>query len=907
LLIWLCWAAAAAPGHSDPGATAADTAVARQFRREIEPVLGQYCFDCHADGANKGGVALDQFQSGTGLLEKRELWWDVLKYLRAGLMPPAGKPRPTETEKLRLANWIKYSVFGIDPRHLDPGRVTIRRLNRVEYRNSIRDLLDIDFNAEVEFPPDDTGYGFDDIGDVLTLSPMLLEKYISAARSIVGEAVPVVSRSVPEFTLAGSRFRLDGGNGGEGQRRRDAMLSLPFDQEATVAARFESAHSGDYHLKLELAVKGAFDFDPRKCRVVLKLDDQALLEKEFGWYENKVFPLEFERKLEASGHRLKLELQPLATGTEGTNTLSLRIVSFTVRGPMEQQFWSRPKNYERFFPRDVPAAAAERRAYAQEILQSFASKAFRRPVDGATVERLTGLAEGAYTEPGKTFEAGMAHAFEAVLCSPRFLFRLEESAAGRSAAPWSPVDEYSLASRLSYFLWSTTPDDELLRLAAQGELRKNLAAQVNRLLADPRVEALVQNFTGQWLQLRDLDGLVIDARVVFARDRGQEKELREVRAAFLARIAEREAQARAAQAAKTNGLAAVSTQTNAPAQAGQRKFFGGFRSFGRPPFELDRDLRRAMKSETEMFFAGIVREDRSVLELLESDYTYLNEKLATVYGLTNLQVSGSELHRVALPADSARGGILTQGSILAVTSNPDRTSPVKRGLFVLNNLLGMPAPPPPPNVPALEASEKDFKDQQPTLRAALELHRSQPLCSSCHSRMDPIGLGLENFNALGVWREKERGQEIETAGRLVTGESFNNVRELKHILVTGHRREFYRCLTEKLLTYALGRGLEYYDVETVDQIGERLEREQGRFSALLLGIIESVPFQEHRNRANASFTASNEPLNLPSRALGRLSTSEGESAGVRGPIDVPSSKRDPQTKIPQLSSAKTRP
>jgi hypothetical protein len=857
LLIWLCLAALEALGRQV--ASAAESPAARQFHREIEPVLTQYCFDCHADGVNKGGVALDQFMSGAGLLEKRELWWNVLKYLRASLMPPASKPRPTKAEMLRVANWIKYSVFGIDPRHLDPGRVTIRRLNRVEYRNSIRDLMGIDFNAEVEFPPDDTGYGFDDIGDVLTLSPMLLEKYIAAARSLVAEALPVVSRSVPEFTLAGSRFRPEGGSGGDGQRRRDSMLALPFDQDATVSARFETAHAGDYHLTMELAVKGAFDFDPRKCRVRLKMDDQELLQKEFGWYENKVFPLGFERKLEAGGHRLKLELQPLPVETDATNTLSLRLVSFTVHGPMEEQYWSRPKNYERFFPRDVPAAAAERRAYAQEILQTFASKAFRRPVDDSTVERLTALAEAAYTEPGKTFEAGIGHAFEAVLASPRFLFRLEESAPGRSSAPWSRVDEYSLASRLSYFLWSTMPDDELLRLAARGELRKNLAAQVKRLLEDSRAEALVQNFTGQWLQLRDLDGLSIDARVVFARDRGQEKELRELRAAFLARIAEREAQARAAQAAKTNGLAAASTQTNALAQAGQRKFSGGFRSFGRPPFELDRDLRRALKSETEMFFAGIVREDRSVIELLESDYTYLNEKLATVYGLTNLQVSGPELRRVSLPPDCARGGILTQGSILAVTSNPDRTSPVKRGLFVLNNLLGLPAPPPPPNVPALEASEKDFKDQQPTLRAALEVHRRRPLCSSCHSRMDPIGLGLENFNALGVWREKERGQEIESAGRLATGESFNTVRELKHILATGHRLEFYRCLTEKLLTYALGRGLEFYDVETVDQIVQRLDREQGRFSALLMGIIESAPFQEHRNQANASFTASNSP------------------------------------------------
>jgi hypothetical protein len=289
---------------------------------------------------------------------------------------------------------------------------------------------------------------------------------------------------------------------------------------------------------------------------------------------------------------------------------------------------------------------------------------------------------------------------------------------------------------------------------------------------------------------------------------------------------------------------------------GQRRLNGN-PLFGKPRFELDGETRAAMKNETEMFFASIMKEDRPVTELIDSDYTFLNEKLAKLYGLTNLDVTGGEMRRVTLPADCQRGGILSEGTVLTVTSNPDRTSPVKRGLFVLSNILGTPAPPPPPNIPALEASESNFTNQ-PTLRATLELHRNQPLCASCHNRMDPIGLAMENFNALGMERERERGQLIETSGNLITGEQFKDFREMKHILATKHRADFYRCLTEKLLTYATGRGLEYYDTETVDKIVRDLEQNDGRFSVLLNDVIASAPFQKQRSQANTVFAESSE-------------------------------------------------
>jgi hypothetical protein len=448
---------------------------------------------------------------------------------------------------------------------------------------------------------------------------------------------------------------------------------------------------------------------------------------------------------------------------------------------------------------------------------------------------LTTIAENHYREPGKRFEDGIAQAVIPVLASPRFLFRVEqaEAAAGVSSpAPHSLVDEYSLASRLSYFLWSTMPDAELIRLAERRELRKNLAGQVKRMLADSRSEALIENFTGQWLQVRDVEGIDINVFAVLARDRGEERRFSRDRRRF-------------------QELREIPEGKLTPEQRKEiEEFRAQFRNRQRrPQVEFDRDLRRALRQETEMAFAHVLRENRSAIELLDCDYTFLNERLAKHYGLTNLNVTGAEMRRVSLPADSLRGGVLTQGAPLIVTSNPTRTSPVKRGLFILDNILGLPPPPPPPNIPNLEDSEKAVDGRQPTLREVLAIHREKPLCASCHSRMDPLGLALENFNALGMWRDKERGQPIDAAGKLITGETFQDIREVKQVLTTRHRLTFYRCLTEKLLTYALGRGTEYYDTHTLDQIVNRLDQENGRLSELVMGIIESAPFQKRRNQS----------------------------------------------------------
>jgi len=670
-----------------------------EFRTQIRPILQNYCFDCHGDGAHKGNVAFDALKTDQDILGNEELWWKAMKNLRAGMMPPAKKPRPSPEQQQEITHWIKSAVFRVDPANPDPGHVTVRRLNRVEYRNTIHDLIGVDYNTEVEFPPDDTGYGFDTIGDVLTLPPMLLEKFMIAAESIVAEGVPVKKPEEPK--------------------------------------------------------KDATD----------KQKDEA--------------------KAQA-------------------------------------------KAYARFFPGEIPTDKKACRTYVRTNLADFTRRAFRRPADEKTINRLTALAEEVYSKPGKTVEAGIAQAMVAVLASPRFLFREEETEAKSTDGSYPLLDEYSLASRLSYFLWSSTPDDELLKLAGEGRLRQNLPAQMERMLKDNRSKRFIANFTGQWLRARDVINIQIDEREVLSRERGTNPEMEKLRRRY------RQLGFRTDEE--------ISKEEKEEKEDIRTNFFKRFQAPLRP--DLDDGMRRYMREETEDVFGYVIHEDRSLLELVDSDYTFVNERLAYQYGITN--VDGNEMRRVTLPPDSPRGGVLTEGTVLVVTSNPTRTSPVKRGLFILDSILGTPPPPPPANIPPLEDAAKGLTNETPSLRETLAAHRANALCASCHNRMDPLGLAMENFNALGVWRPMEYKQPIDAAGTLLTGEKFSNFKELKHIIVEKHFEDFYRTLTEKMLTYALGRGLDYYDVETVDEIVSRIEKSNGRASALLSGIIESAPFQKCR-------------------------------------------------------------
>ncbi len=809
-------------GFSAPSAMAAAAAgdpTLAEYHAVISPILEKHCYECHGDGFDKGKVAFDALDTDEKIL-KPDLWLKVLDNTRAGLMPAEQKPRLSATEQASLERWIKYGVFKIDARNPDPGRVTVRRLNRVEYRNTIHDLIGVDYNTDHEFPPDDTGFGFDNIGDALTTSPMLMEKYVAAAQTIVSSAVPTAAREPIEQIVKGMSF--DGTNARAKWGKRQILFSEP----ANVSASFRTDIAGTYRVKLDMEVNGSYYPDPGKARIVFKIDGKEFLNQEFAYHDEKAYVFESTHKWQPSGHTLSIELHPTVPPEKKETIIDLFIHKVTIEGPLEKNHWVKTENYDRYFPRPVPDGARQRRAYAKELLSAFAEKAYRRPFsaekgDEDMGERLAKLAEAHYREPGKSFEQGVAHAMAAVLSSPRFLFKLEAPVAHPLSARVADVDEYSLASRLSYFLWSTMPDPELLDLAARGQLRKEMHGQVKRMLADPRADNFAKNFTGQWLQARDVEGIASNPREIIIRDAGEEESLRGLRKAW-----------RAGDEATAKKLAEYID-----------------RVVDSKP-KLDGDMRKAMRQETEMYFAHVVREDRPVTELIDSNYIFANNKLAQLYGLPD--ITGSEMRKVTLPAGNPRGGVLTQGSALFVTSNPDRTSPVKRGLFVLANFLGTPPPPPPANVPALEASEEEFKGHDPTLRDVLKQHREDPACSSCHNRMDPIGLAFENFNALGMWRDTERKQPIQAQGNLITGESFTSVSQLKRILAEDHRQEFYGTLTRKVLTYASGRGTEYYDVETVDGIVNRLNANDGRFSALLMGVIESAPFQKMRTQATAT-------------------------------------------------------
>ena len=736
-------------------------------------------------------------------------------------MPPPGSSKPSKEEFDAIKRWITFGPFNIDPGNIDPGSATVNRLNRGQYRNTIRDLMGVDFNTEVEFPPDDTGYGFDNIGDVLSVSPMLLEKYVRAAESIVDEAVPKTSRVRPEFVVAGETFRST-----NSQQTGDR---ISFYDAAVLHSSVQLEHDGEYEVEFTVHVDGEFAFDPGRCVGIFSVDGQEVARDEFVYAfsddpdRGATFRYKVDRMLQAGKHSLTVEVKPLVAVEKKLNRLDFRVKSVSARGPADRQYWVQPPGYNTFFPDGPPPEApGERREHAGRVLQEFGQRAFRRPLSESTRKGLVNFAANTFEQPDRSFEEGIARAMVAMLASPRFLFRVEADDPNLATGEFPYVDEWSLASRLSYFLWSSMPDEELFQLAAEGKLRAQLPEQIARMLRDPRSEALVRNFTGQWLQVRNIDHTPIEPLAAL----GFQEELDTIRTKYGSRLFRRRG--------GRDGREDPELQAARARWRELRDLAGRFNP----------QLRQSMRRETEMVFNDVLRENRSLIEFLNSDYTFLNQQLAEHYGIDG--VEGDHMRRFQLPADSPRGGVLTQGNMLLVTSNPTRTSPVKRGLFILENILGTPTPPPPPDIPQLEEAANDISDHEPTLRELLASHRKDALCSSCHSRIDPLGLAFENFTALGTWRDVEAGQRIDPAGDLITGESFQGVRELKTILIDKYRVLFYRCLTEKFMTYALGRGLEYYDEHTVDLIVEQLEQEDGRFLALIEGIVKSAPFQKRR-------------------------------------------------------------
>ncbi|HMJ89809.1 MAG TPA: DUF1592 domain-containing protein, partial [Candidatus Acidoferrum sp.] len=622
------------------------------FRTKIQPILKEYCYDCHADGANKGQVAFDEFRSDETMLGEHELWLKALKNLRASIMPPPKRAQPSAEQKRQLEEWIKTAVFKADAQNPDPGRVTVRRLNRVEYRNTVRDLLGVDFDTDKEFPPDDSGHGFDNIGDVLTLPPMLLEKYLAAAKSVVTKAVPTVPGVPAEKVIGGREF--SGEIGPLSSTNRSAMatnaLVLSYYERASISNSVKIQHAGRYQLLLDFTANERFvdnQFDYNKCRLVFKADGKELHSKEYPREGTKAFHYEFDRDWKPGEHQLLVELHPLTPTNRQVRSLTLRLDSVMVRGPLDQKYWIRPKDFEKFFAKDAPTSASGRREYARKILGPFIEKAYRRPVDTETLDRLVNVVETTYSQKGKTFEAGIAQAMVAVMASPRFLFR-EESAEAATTTAHPLVDEYALASRLSYFLWSSMPDAELMSLASQKKLRANLSAQMKRMLADSKSEAFVRNFVGQWLQTRDIETVTIDGRQVLNReiaeapvvaaapvvDANREKRMTRFRELRM----KEETNDVAMTAAERKELQEVhdglfgpqrvqATQTNQVAQRGQSaqtnqfgRGFRGFRGQSRSPrAELTGELRRAMRQETEKAFDYILREDRSLLEMGDAE------------------------------------------------------------------------------------------------------------------------------------------------------------------------------------------------------------------------------------------------------------------------------------------------
>jgi hypothetical protein len=747
LLVFLCPAVlqpsrvAALEPIADPGSQL-------DFARDVAPLLKKYCYDCHGGGDPEGKMVLEGLNPNGGV-KLRGSWKKVRDNLDSTLMPPSDSEQPTPEERQKMVDWLDAHPLRLDcsgPVH--PGRVTIRRLNRSEYNNSIRDLCGVDFKPAEGFPNDDVGYGFDNIGDVLSLPPILLEKYVEAAERITDKAILVFDEA-------------------HAPTQRGPGKELGSSGEAVL--EFEVTKAGTFLLRARASADQA---GPELAKMGFRLDDKELrfFQVKGNRGDNEVY--QHELRIPKGKHRFAASFlndyyKPQESDPKLKGDRNLLIDYLEIAGPVGVRPEELPASHKQIIFVE-PGKEKSREEAAQEIFKRFASRAYRRPATDEEVARLMKLFS-MVTEEGESFERAIQVGIQAVLVSPHFLFRVEQEPGPQDPGGIRTINEYELAARLSYFLWSSVPDVELLTLAHRGKLRENLDSQVKRMLKDPKSDALVANFAGQWLQLRTLEITSPDPKTF-------------------------------------------------------------------PTW--DKDLREAMQRETELFFAHIVREDRSILEFIDSDYTFVNEKLAKHYGIAG--VSGGEFQKVSVPVDQ-RGGLLGQASVLTVTSNPNRTSPVKRGKWVLENLLAAPSPPAPPNVPQLEESKQAAENA--SLRQRLEVHRSNPSCAACHRMLDPLGFGLENYDAIGAWRTQEGKFPIEPAGVMPNGDAFQGIRELRAVL-RKREADFRRCLAEKLMTYALGRGMELDDECTLRAMAELVGKQDNRFSALVLAIVHSDQFQK---------------------------------------------------------------
>ncbi len=731
---------------------------------DIRPMIAKYCLDCHAADSPEADLDLSLYRSLASVREDRPHWLKVIAQLRTQSMPPEDSDQPTADERARFIEWADTAVNSVDcSGPVSPGRVTLRRLNRFEYRYTVLDWLGVDFVDAEGFPGDDVGYGFDNIGDVMSLPPLLMEKYLAAAERVSRDAI-VTPAWPPELVrkLTGSDLR------GYGTVVGGATRALVSRGEAFAEVQFPA--DGLYEVRVTATGDQAGD---EPVRMAIRLDDQAVVEHAIKAARPAEQVIRRFLQVRRGKHRLGLAFvndyyQPQPKGGGDRN---LHLIGIHVRGPLNP----RPSELSDRHRRIVVAWPNPQQTLgeaARLVLAPLASRAYRRPVRPDELKRLVRLVE-MVDEKGDSFEAGVRLALQAILISPHFLFRVEADPEG--SAEVRTLNDYELATRLSYFLWSSLPDDELMELASAGQLHEDgqIQQQVKRMLEDPKGQRFVERFSGQWLQLASLEDLTFDAEQF--------------------------------------------------------------------P-DCDAELLGAMRRETELFFGAMVGQDLSVLELLDADFTFANERLARHYGLKG--VAGTDFQRVSL-AGTRRRGLLTQASFLAVTSNPTRTSPVKRGKFILENFLASPPPPPPANVPLLDEGGKKLTG---TLRQRLEEHRSNPSCAACHRLMDPLGFALEHFDAVGRWRENDGGEPIDSSGRLPSGEEFEGSQELTQVLLASRRDQFVRCLIEKSMVYALGRGIEYYDQCAIDKIARRLEQDDFRFSRLIIEIVRSDPFRKRAGK-----------------------------------------------------------
>ena len=863
-----------------------------EFHRSVQPFLAKHCFECHGDENAENGFRLDGIRDEASLEKSSGALDKVLEKLASHKMPPRDEPQPAATEVVPVVDWLKVHLAGDPNGPINPGRVTLRRLNRAEYNNTIRDLLAIELRPADTFPADDTGYGFDNNGDVLTLAPVLMEKYLSAATLALDKAIfsdPVLPPPVKSWdaAVAEGTFPKSDPKAVSGRAPYTVPIGRLYKFASEIYADYDVPVDGEYIVRMRgYGTQGSVTKQRPQAAFLV---DGKMIQKPFTVAEDLRNPASDSLEktpLTAGRHRISLAFvngatpeeyaiaqakadaegprqgslasadpnadddvddkpkpaagaragrrgggpgragqkpaadkadnaaatavvadnapavgaakapgrdgavagrangapgmaAPIVGSVDGrrppelspTGKPTLGVISFDIEGPMAPTPDRMPESYRRVMIAH-PSATVTKPEAAEKIIRHFATRAYRRPAQDSEVSRLMAVWAKADSD-GRPFERSIDHVLKAVLVSPAFLFRMELDPQPGETGNIHTLNEYELASRLSYFLWASMPDDELFAMAEQGKLRANLDAQVRRMLKDPKSSALVENFAGQWLQLRTMATIAPDS-----------------------------------------------------------KHFP----------EFDEALRDAMTKETQLYFNAIVQEDRNVMDFVDSDFTYVNERLAKHYGLAG--VTGNEFRRVSLPKDQ-RGGILTQASILTITSYPARTSPVQRGKWVLENLLDAAPPPPPPNVPALVEGEK--AELTGTLRQRMERHRADPKCATCHAQMDGIGFALENFDAIGAWRTQDGNDAIDAKGTLPGGKSFNGPAELRAI-IKSQSDEFCRCMANKMLTFALGRGLQAYDRRTSEAIVEAMKKNGNKFSTMIEEIVRSEAFQKRNGK-----------------------------------------------------------